>query len=63
MYKSKLSNGVSNLTSNHPNINQINVVSTDEMYTVVNSIFQIQKYLFLLLRQLDYKPKNITHIK
>ena len=31
--------GVSNLTSNHPNINQINVVSTDEMYTVVNSIF------------------------
>ena len=38
--------GPSKLKSNHPNINQINVVSADEMYQEVDSIFQILIFLF-----------------
>ena len=52
--------GVSNLSSNHPNINQINVVSTDEMYQEVNSIFPNAEISVYKTRRkvADYKPKK-----
>ena len=57
--------GVSNLTSNHPNINQINVVSTDEMFAEVNSIFPNTEITVFAAAVADYKPKkyNIHKIK
>ena len=57
--------GVSNLTSNHPNINQINVVSTDEMFAEVNSIFPNTEISVFAAAVADYKPKkyNINKIK
>ncbi len=57
--------GVSNLTSNHPNINQINVVSTDEMFAEVNSIFPNTEISVFAAAVADYKPKkyNIHKIK
>ena len=57
--------GVSNLTSNHPNINQINVVSADEMYAEVNSIFPNTEISVFAAAVADYKPKkyNINKIK
>ena len=56
---------VSNLTSNHPNINQINVVSTDEMFAEVNSIFPNTEISVFAAAVADYKPKkyNIHKIK
>ena len=50
--------GVSNLSSNHPNINQINVVSTDEMYQEVNSIFPNSEISVFAAAVADYKPKK-----
>ena len=50
--------GVSNLSSNHPNINQINVVSTDEMYQEVNSIFPNAEISVFAAAVADYKPKK-----
>ena len=57
--------GVSNLTANHPNINQINVVSTDEMFAEVNSIFPNTEISVFAAAVADYKPKkyNINKIK
>ena len=57
--------GVSNIKSNHPNINQINVVSTDEMYAEVNSIFPNTDISVFAAAVADYKPKkyNIHKIK
>ena len=57
--------GVSNLTSNHPNINQINVVSADEMFAEVNSIFPNTEISVFAAAVADYKPKkyNIHKIK
>ena len=56
---------MSNLTSNHPNINQINVVSADEMFAEVNSIFPNTEISVFAAAVADYKPKkyNIHKIK
>ena len=48
--------GPSNLKSNHPNINQINIVSNDEMYKKVDSIFPNSDISVFSAAVSDYKP-------
>ena len=47
--------GPTNINSNHPNINQINVVSADEMYQEVDSIFS-NSDISVFVAVSDYKP-------
>ena len=55
--------GPSNLKSNHPNINQINVVSADDMYKEVNSIFSNSDISIFSAAVSDYKPTNYYNQK
>ncbi len=48
--------GPSDIKSNHPNINQINIVSADEMYKKVDSIFPNSDISVFAAAVSDYKP-------
>lgn len=48
--------GPSKLSSSHPNINQINVISAEEMYNQVNSVFSISDISVFSAAVSDYKP-------
>lgn len=50
--------GPSNLEANHPNINQINVVSADEMYQEVDAIFPNSDISIFSAAVSDYKPTD-----
>ena len=50
--------GPSNLKSNHPNINQINVISADEMYQEVDTIFPNSDISIFSAAVSDYKPAD-----
>ena len=50
--------GPSQLSSNHPNINQINVISAEEMYSQVNSVFSNSDISVFSAAVSDYKPSE-----
>ena len=50
--------GPSQLSSNHPNINQINVISAEEMYNQVNSVFSNSDISVFSAAVSDYKPSE-----
>lgn len=51
--------GPSNLTSNHPNIKQINIVSAEEMYNEVDSYFNNSDISVFTAAVSDYKSKEV----
>jgi len=51
--------GPSNLTSNHPNIKQINIVSAEEMYNEVDSYFNNSDISIFTAAVSDYKSKEV----
>tara|TARA_B100001741_G_C16553401_1_gene600791 strand:+ start:4473 stop:5675 length:1203 start_codon:yes stop_codon:yes gene_type:complete len=50
--------GPSQLSSNHPNINQINVISAEEMYSQVKSVFSNSDISVFSAAVSDYKPSE-----
>ena len=55
--------GPSNLKSNHPNIKQINVVSADEMFYEVDTIFPNSDISIFSAAVTDYKPSKYHNQK
>lgn len=51
--------GPSNLLSNHPNVNQLNVISADEMYEAVSNRFDGKHISVFTAAVSDYKPKKV----
>ena len=52
--------GPSSLSCSHPNIKQINIVSADEMYNEVNSVFKTSDISVFAAAVSDYKP-TVVH--
>ena len=55
--------GPSSIKSNHPNINQINVTTADEMYEVVSQHFSESDISVFSAAVSDYKPKVVYNEK
>ena len=55
--------GPSSIKSNHPNVNQINVTTADEMYEVVSQHFSESDISVFSAAVSDYKPKVVYNEK